>query len=225
MENINRLYLLNTDRFNDPIVFDDAYAQMDPERQKKIDAFKFPKDKKLSLGAGFLLKNALSEIGINDFSIEKRERGKPYLTGHEDIFFNLSHSGNMVLLGLSGKEIGVDIEAEKEFKDSLINYVFCDDEKSLAKELTKSLNLSPDQVYTRLWTAKESVMKYCGMGIALEPKKIHLFIREDSQNRDSILGAASEVFDCSFLTLICASIAGYQFTTCSGYHSFNLSEI
>jgi 4'-phosphopantetheinyl transferase len=131
----------------------------------------------------------------------------------------------MVLLGLSDKEIGVDIEAEKEFKDSLINYVVTDKEKALAKELEQTLNLSLNQVYTRLWTAKESVMKYSGMGISLEPKKIHLFIREASRNMNSVLGATSEVFDCSALTLVCASITGYQFTTCSEYLSFNLSEI
>ena len=217
MENINRLYLLNTDRFDDPKVFDDAYAQLDPDRQMKIDAFKFPKDKKLSLAAGFLLKNALSEIGINDFRIEKKEREKPYLTGHKDIFFNLSHSGNMVLLGISDKEIGVDIQEEEKFKDSLINYVFCDNEKAMAKELVKALDLSIDQVYTRLWTAKESVMKYCGMGISLEPKKIELFIRDNNTAMPNALAARSDVFDCTHLSLSSKDIPGYQMTICSEY--------
>ena len=225
MENINRLYVLNTDIFDDTTAFNEAYAQMDHERKKKIDAFKYPKDKKLSLGAGFLLKKGLAEIGITDFEIIKGSNEKPYLDGFDNVFFNLSHSGNMVALGLSDKEIGVDIENIRNFRESLVNYVFSLDEQDMAKELVCSQNLSPNETYTRLWTAKESIMKYSGMGITLEPKKIVLSLRKNCPDPALMLFASSEALDLGSLTLSSYDIPDYQLTVCSEYRSFELTRL
>ena len=39
-----------------------------------------------------------------------KKYGKAYISNHEDIYFNLSHSGKMVACAISDREVGVDVE-------------------------------------------------------------------------------------------------------------------
>ncbi len=223
-KSLNKLYILNTDIFDDPGAFEAAYNEMDEPRKKKIDAYRFQKDKKLSLGAGFLLKRGLSEIGIEDYEIGYGDRQKPFLVGHEDVFFNISHSGTMAVLALSDREVGVDIEAEKEFKDTLVDYVFSAGDKALAKELETTLGFSANKAYTRLWTVKESIMKYSGIGIALTPKGIELSQKSVGKGTGVEIKAASKDIDLEGLNLISFDMDGYQLTVCSEYETFELTD-
>ncbi|MBP3824634.1 MAG: hypothetical protein ILA11_02780, partial [Butyrivibrio sp.] len=104
--------------------FDLWYDKMPDFRKRKIDALKPHRSKLLSLGAGILLDTAMKDADISSYEIELLENEKPRIKGLRDVFFNISHSGEMVVLGISDKEIGVDVEKVKHFKESLINYVF-----------------------------------------------------------------------------------------------------
>ena len=201
----NRLYLLNTSELAQEKSYQHWYGLMDPERKNKIDRIKPESGKLCSLGAGILMKKALEAEGINDFELCYKGREKPYIKDREDVFFNISHSGEMVALGISDKEIGVDIEKVKEFQDSLINYVFNDTDISFAKEL------SPEWGYTRLWTIKESIMKHSGIGIGLEPRKIQVYLKDDR------IRAKAEKYPCDDLNFTCHTIENYQLTVCSEY--------
>lgn len=250
----NKIYTYNITELDDCSVYKYWYEKMDSSRRKKIDAFKFDNGKKLSLGAGILLHKALGELGITDYEIELKDREKPYIKGHEDIFYNLSHSGNMAALAISDKEIGIDIENIRHFESSLINYVFTESEKKLAGELTSEMDAEeintqlealnsdhvsdsstkksriklitlPDLIYTRFWTAKESIMKHSGHGIALEPKKIQLSRADYTDSATTPhellprLHATSDSYNCSTLTLTSLRLPDYQLTICSSYPS------
>ena len=210
----NKLYILDITPLKDEQLFEWWYSQMPSYRQNKIDAFKPRKSKLLSLGAGMLLKKALEDIGITEYEIELGENEKPYLRDRRDVFFNISHSGDMVILGISDREIGVDIEQNKEFKDSLINYVFSGTDFDVVKEL-----FATDSTYTRLWTTKESIMKHSGKGISIEPKAINLMFK------DNKLMASSSKYDCSGLNLLHYEIGDYQITVCSSYGEFELETV
>ena len=147
--------------------------------------------------------------------IELDEHEKPHIKGHGDISFNISHSGEVVCLGISDKEIGVDVEKVKHFKESLIDYVFMPQDQELAKELAMSES-DMDKVYTRLWTVKESIMKHCGKGISLSPKNILLRLE------DGKIKASSAACDCEALNLMPYEIDDYQITVCSEYEDFTL---
>ena len=87
-----------------------AYELVSKNRQEKIDFYRFDKDKKLSCGAYLLLKKMLSEENITKPIFKFEKYGKAYISNYENIYFNLSHSGKMVLCAISDKEVGVDIE-------------------------------------------------------------------------------------------------------------------
>lgn len=108
-----------------------------------------------------LLKRVLKELNISD-EIIYNEYGKPYLKNNE-IYFNISHSGEYTILGLSSSEIGVDIEKIRPIKENVINKVCTDDEKKLIKN---------DEDFTLIWVKKESYVKWVGMGIGYGLKNV-----------------------------------------------------
>ena len=204
MKRDNRLILFDTSVLKDEEVFLKFYEKMPKERKKKIDTLKPEGSKRLCLGAGILLDMAvrdyLSENSKDvyqpdntqlpspfDHEILTSPQGKPYIKDMEDFFFNLSHSGDMAVIAVSDREVGVDIQKLKHFNDSLVDHVFNKEDLKLAAELAEELadassssntagagDSSFDQVYTRMWSMKESVMKHTGKGLSLDPKVITL---------------------------------------------------
>lgn len=76
-------------------------------------------------------------------------------------FFNLSHSGDFVMLAISDTPIGCDIE--RLHKAILSRHVFHPNELSLL--LSQPEGTARNQAFLRLWTAKEAFLKAIGTGI------------------------------------------------------------
>ena len=114
---------------------------------------------RLLLKKYFRLKNNEIQFALNPY-------GKPYLAGHK-IFFNVSHSYQWVLIGLSNRtEIGVDIEKIRPDLNltQLANRFFSQKEVELLHQLSK------DQIaegFFNAWTRKEAYIKARGMGLAI----------------------------------------------------------
>ena len=117
-------------------------------------------DRARALGASYLLLFALEKAGypierLPDFSY--KENGKPYLREYPDVYFNISHTKNIITCVISDGEVGVDIEHARKVSESAINRVFSENEKKLA-------GFSVDG-YIRLWTMKEACAKLSGTGL------------------------------------------------------------
>ncbi len=202
--------ILNTDILLDAGLFAREYEKADSARRKKTDRFRFGKDKRLSLGADILLRKGLERLGVTEFTFGYGENGKPFLLGCKDVFFNISHSGVYAVCAFSDKPVGVDIEKKHDFEDELIRYVY------LQSEIDHIMRSSSDKnaAFTDLWTIKESLMKYLGTGISLEPKSICVSL-------DESITAQAEGFDCISLRFTqFHAPAGYSLTVCSEYEEF-----
>ena len=146
--------------------FKTAYNSVSEKRKEKTDAFRFQKDKCLSLGAELVLYKALDELKIpkDKRKIAIAENGKPYLAECESVFFNLSHSGLLAMCVTAERSVGCDIEkvekcniqvAERKFSKPEFEYI--------------SAGLTPEEKnkrFYRVWTMKESFLKATGVGIA-----------------------------------------------------------
>lgn len=142
-----KLYLINSSLIKDR--YDQILSFVDESRREKALRYQNEKDRLLSLGAAYLLKKYLP-LG----EIKENSNGKPYLANGP--FFNLSHSGEYIVLGVhSSKDIGVDIEQINEGKINAIKYVLNDVENS--KEDTN--------VLFQMWTNKESIIKCLSSGL------------------------------------------------------------
>ncbi|HRR76180.1 MAG TPA: 4'-phosphopantetheinyl transferase superfamily protein [Ruminococcus sp.] len=205
----NRLYIMDVNILDNEELFRTNYEKMPERRKNKIDRFRFAKDKKLSLGAGMLLREALMCEGISEdmFAFNKNE--KPFIPGRNDLFFNLSHSGTMAVCAVSDHSVGVDIETEQLFEDSFIQRIYLPHEAGyiLAQGELR------DKTATVMWTVKESIMKFFGTGLSLEPNKISLDMNGD-------ISAVCQDFDASPLHFTQYSVPGYALTVCSEYEHF-----
>ena len=129
------------------------------EDLKRMDAFKFDQGKKQ-----FLMSSILKAKYVKG-DIYYNEHKKPL---SKDIFFNISHSCDYVVMALSDKYyVGIDIEYIKDnVKDRLISYV-CSDE-----EIKDINNNDKNKMFYYYWTRKEAVLKCEGVGIVKDLKSV-----------------------------------------------------
>lgn len=160
------LYLCTTMLYlNDHIQdmnLDEGLAQLSVQRREQALRFRHELGRRTCTAAYLLLCEGLQkEYGITDKPIfEYGEHGKPWIVGHPEIHFNLSHCREAVLCMLSDRPVGVDVESVRKFKDSLIRYTMNDKEVEMIMQAPR-----PDVEFIRLWTRKEAVLKLTGEGI------------------------------------------------------------
>ena len=98
---------------------------------------------------------------------EYNPHGKPHLSQHPGIHFNISHCPNAIAVAIDDAPIGVDVERFVEPSESLLNYCMNDDEVKLVKNAEH-----PEQQFAALWTQKEALCKLLGTGITHELRDI-----------------------------------------------------
>ena len=109
------------------------------------------------------VKEILSTIFGIDEEIVRSKNGKPYLKSGK-LFFSVTHTKNRLFIAFSSENVGIDAEhkTRKTNASALM--------KKFALEEQNSISSSAD--FLRLWTKKESVVKYVGGSIVKDLKKI-----------------------------------------------------
>lgn len=96
----------------------------------------------------------------------RTENGKPYLSfPSRPVFFSISHTDEKLFIALSDKEIGIDAESLAR----KIRYVPVVKQKFFPSEQN---DVSSSADFLRLWTIKESTVKWLGGTLGKDLKKI-----------------------------------------------------
>ena len=147
-----------------------------PTRWEKVNKIKKEEDRLRSLAAGILLSYGLRKNGIDldACRLVAGVHGKPQGAGCEGLHFNLSHTGNYAVAVFSDAPVGIDIEHRRTLKQSLLDKCCIEDEQAWIKG-------QPDKemAFVRLWTAKESYVKWSGEGITFPLENIAVQRKED----------------------------------------------
>ena len=132
-------------------------------RIEKIQRMKSEKNRHLSMAAGLLLENALRERGLRgkELTFFKNADGKPYIVEYPDFHYNLSHSKECVALVVDNRPVGIDVEGLRIGYQKLARRFFSEDEVASLKEAWS------DEVFTKIWTRKESYLKATGYGMRM----------------------------------------------------------
>jgi 4'-phosphopantetheinyl transferase len=116
------------------------------------------------------LRNILGKI-LNEpperININKTEHGKPYLADAPELVFNLSHSGNAMVIAVSWNcQLGVDMEYCKPRTSlaGLVDKCFAEEESRYWYKLSEAQKITE---FYRFWTRKEAFVKATGRGIGL----------------------------------------------------------
>ena len=147
-----------------------------PARWEKVNKIKKEEDRLRSIAAGILLSYGLRENGIDLDACQliMGTHGKPQVAGCEGLHFNLSHTGNYAVAVFSDAPVGIDIEHRRALKQTLLD-------KCCTKGEQAWIQSQPDKemAFVRLWTAKESYVKWSGEGITFPLKSIAVHRKEN----------------------------------------------
>jgi len=140
----------------DEQMYRSLYERASEERRKRADRYLRYEGKLRCVTADALLRTAL---GTDTFQIQKNEFGKPYIKDRDDFYYNLSHSGNYVVLAFGNREVGIDIQKHEENTNiqAVAQSCFTRDEREYVGESTER--------FYEIWTGKESYLKYVGKGL------------------------------------------------------------
>jgi 4'-phosphopantetheinyl transferase len=161
-----KTFLLKKTESIDGEIFKQILATFPDEIQNKILAKIHLHDREITLFSQLLLRYCLSEeLGINagDLILEFNAFGKPFISNYPNCFFNLSHSGDCIVLALSDCEVGIDIEQEKEIDLSHVNHFFSKDETRYFHKINEDEKVS---TFFKIWTLKECYLKALGTGLS-----------------------------------------------------------
>ena len=149
--------------------FDASVEQLSAQRLAQALRFRHVLGRKLNAAAYLLLRQGLSvEYGITESpELGYNEHGKPFVIGHPEVHFNLSHCRIAVVCALSSHPVGVDVEHIRPLNESLVHYTMNDGEVA---EIMSSPH--PDVAFTCLWTKKEALLRLLGTGISGNVKDV-----------------------------------------------------
>ena len=142
--------------------FEASLPLLSEQRREQALKFKHELGRKTCAAAYLLLCEGLrKEFGITEQPIfDYGEHGKPFIVGHPDIHFNMSHCREAVVCVVSDRPVGIDVESIREYSDSLARYTMNDEELAVINAAP-----SPAVAFIRLWTMKEALLKRSGEGI------------------------------------------------------------
>lgn len=145
----------------------------------------------------------ISSGSQNQPVILKGEHGKPYLKDFPHIRYNISHTDGMVACGIGDRELGIDVERIRPFRQNILRKVFSDAERRRMEEI-------PEEEYSkyffRIWTLKESYLKAVGCGITMPLTGISFEWNGEAPPVCSVPGAAfhQTMVEEEYVLSICA---------------------
>lgn len=111
-----------------------------------------------------------------DVPLGQGPKGKPLLVGGgHGLEFNLSHSATLVMLAVSRRCVGIDVENHDSLADveAAAPLVFTDSERFAC------LGAGRRDAELMYWVAKEAALKMWGLGFSVDPKEVEVRLEED----------------------------------------------
>ncbi len=171
------IYLADLKRLRIAEDYDELLSGMDEEAVKRIERFKFEKGRYMALMRQIVLDYVFyGAFGSCRVALKADLNGKPRIEGitgpdgkafdnsaFKDFDFNISHSGEVLVI-VSGKgRAGIDVEQASRIKDvdKLTRFFYKDEENRVNKAE------DPKDEFCRIWTFREAFSKEEGVGIPL----------------------------------------------------------
>lgn len=139
-----------------PLEWDAFLKALPSDVQGKVKQYKHWQDRQRALLGSTLIRWALlpyiDEVLLH---LSYDENGRPYIAGHPHWQgdFNLSHSGNWIVLAVATNgRVGIDVEEIKPVSEDMMTYALSETELQLVSH-------QPLHVFYEFWTLKEALFK------------------------------------------------------------------
>ena len=156
----------------DSAAYEKALSMMDSTRRKRIGELAAENDRKRSVAAELLARQALGEkLGCapQDVPLRRDEDDKPYLEGNP-WYVSLSHSGQYAVCALGEKPLGVDVEVIRTTEEKFMRRVCTEQELAYVRPYEEGGFAR----FFECWTAKEALFKLTGKGPMLKLSRFEL---------------------------------------------------
>ncbi len=134
-----------------------------------------------------ILRECLKTRKINytdETPVSRGEYGKPFLSEHPEIRYNMSHADGIAVCLMTDSECGVDCENVRPYRPNVVKRAFSESEKKLIENTPED---ERDLLFFRLWTLKESYVKAIGIGISYPLNTVE-FSFEGNKIKTSVKG-------------------------------------
>lgn len=163
------VYMFSLASLQDGQIQQEAMKLLSETDRISMEEIKSQKKQLTFLGGRILLQYVVRLHGIDAFHLAYGKNGKPYFSDIRDFFFNISHSGDYLILAWSHYEIGIDMEQIRKelprFPERMLSptdFSFWQKQNDLAKI----------KCFFELWTRKESYIKLSGDSIFRKVKEL-----------------------------------------------------
>lgn len=136
---------------------------------QKFHSYKVPNDKmRFYIGKVMtkLIASAYLKIDTKNIRFLTNQYGKPYVENNDGLLFNVSHSGDWVVIAFANHEIGVDVQGlsidKKMDFANIAKHAFHKDEIYYINEANE------EEKHVRfydIWCVKEAIIKARGIGL------------------------------------------------------------
>ena len=164
---------------------------LDPGESARAARFTVDHPRRVFITARAALRRVLGErLGRDPESLAFTlgPHGKPDLDPPSSLKFNLSHSGDTIVIALTeGIELGVDVEELGRVTptERLARRFFAERE---ARAVEEAVEADRNRVFFHCWTAKEAVLKATGSGLTVPVREVEVDPDPDAPPRIVALG-------------------------------------
>ncbi len=183
-----------------------VFSVMDSEERAAFYRYRVDFKRVEFLTGRVLLKGILAKrlrVAANTIRFYKTSFGKLHLSCGEvtQLHFNLSHSGNLVVAVFSiFSEVGIDVEDIRPDFLALMVDVLTQDEVNYV--LGDSLTNSRHKRFFELWTRKEALLKYRGVGLSVSPQSIAVPFGDAVSRIDGVQYWSSRILKWYFVSVV-----------------------
>lgn len=144
-----------------------AFLKLVPETTRlKIASFARNNDAQRSLLGEVLARHLLTKatgVVLPAYPFTTGAKGKPGPEGYKGVHFNISHSGQWVVVALSPNCVGVDVEKMRKVPEGVAHRFFSESENIMLQNAQNESQKA--EIFFTLWTLKESFLKAIGTGL------------------------------------------------------------
>ena len=193
------------------------YRELPLERQERIQRMKNPVLAKKKILTGRFLQVILQEETGIDLKRQRyvyNEMGRPSLAD-STVDFNLSDSGDYVMLAVSDRAVGIDIERRKKNHLTIAKRCFCPEEY---EDIAAAGDPKEQELRFRMyWTMKEAYVKCVGSGLTIPLNSFRVVWDEDDTRSHIIIEAENgdtAVVAYGYTTLLSGQAEEYCVSVC-----------
>lgn len=209
----------------EPDRLDHLSSSLDSSEHSRATRFHFEGDRTRFIVAHAIVRRILATyLGVSADSLrfDTEAHGKPFLAESPGLRFNLSHSGELLVLGVArDRSLGIDIERvpRDEVVRSVAGLVFSAPERRLLERSEKG---ERRELFARFWTRKEAYIKADGRGMSFPLRQVDVSAPD---GRVQLLDPDSDTWSpCSRWTLRSVPVAaGYDACVAAEGDGWNLA--